>query len=157
MGEGASIRPLFDPFSVLAGTLGIGDEWNTVLDPLGIHKKFDPLGFFGDDKPAELNSRGDAFSKADQKGLDNIKDPMAKVTAKMNWLTAGGSPKPIDPAVEFAKQAAMKPITDKAAAGAGIAGLFGLGKQLGGLNPSSPMAPGVAYSVPPLPKIPGVG
>jgi hypothetical protein len=66
-----------------------------------------------------------------------------------NWLTAGGPPKPLDPSLEFGKQQNNAGVEARAAAGQGMAGLFGFGKTIGSM---SPMAPGVPYSVAPAPK-----
>lgn len=129
-----------------------------------------------------VNSRGDVLTKslADRMILDsggettqisNTRrvavggDPSKRAEMLLNWLTAGGAPKQVDPSEIFAKAQAMAPVTAKAGAGMGIGGLFGMGTLIGDLTPKpieslkplnkSPMQPGVPYSVPPLIKPPG--
>jgi hypothetical protein len=71
-----------------------------------------------------------------------------------NWLTSGGPPKPVDPTDLFSQATATQGVREKASAGMGIGGLFGFTKYLGSMF--SPMSKGVPYSVPPLPKLPGM-
>lgn len=82
----------------------------------------------------------------------------------LNWLTAGGAPKPTDPGQIFAEQQANAPAAQAAARGAGFGGLFGTGSMIGELAPApeaikplnlSPLQPGVPYSVPAVPKVGG--
>lgn len=88
----------------------------------------------------------------------------------LNWLTAGGAPKPVDPGSIFTQAQATAPAQQAAAKGQGIGGLFGTGSMIGELAPpvqpiqplqgiksmnTSPLQPGVPYSVPALPKVGG--
>jgi len=79
--------------------------------------------------------------------------PEQRAIDMRNWLTAGGPPKPIDPSQIFMQDQIISPVLAKSAAGAGINGLFGIGKTIGDLQPLnlSPMQPGVPYSALPLP------
>jgi len=128
---------------------------------------WDPASWF-DNAPALTNSRGDALSGADATALSGgdwfnkitgQKSSLAGLTPEQkaidmrNWLTAGGPPKPIDPSQIFMQDQIISPVLAKSAAGAGINGLFGIGKSIGDLQPLnlSPMQPGVPYSALPLP------
>jgi len=42
-------RALVDPLSGLSRTVGLGKEWDKVVDPLGIHNTYDPAGLFEKD------------------------------------------------------------------------------------------------------------
>lgn len=98
--------------------------------------------------------------------------PSTVVAAHMflNWLTAGSAPKTTDPGQIFTDQQATGPAAQDAARGQGFGGLFGTGsiigeiappvqpiKPLQGLKPlnTSPLQPGVPYSVPAVPKVGG--
>jgi hypothetical protein len=78
-----------------------------------------------------------------------------------NWMY-GIKPKPIDPSEAIARESAVGGLKSRAAAGTGMTGLFGFAKYIGDSAPkleaiqpldAGPMAPGVPYSVPPLPKL----
>lgn len=107
-------------------------------------------------------------------GLDNVQSFRANSAAGaqmfLNWLTAGGAPKPVDPGSIFTQAQATAPAQQAAAKGQGIGGLFGTGSMIGELAPpvqpiqplqgiksmnTSPLQPGVPYSVPALPKVGG--
>lgn len=127
--------------------------------------------------PQTVNSRGETLSSA--VGVDakynvsidpHTKDPVGMSNLLLNWLTGGGPPKKIDPGETFANAEKLSGVTAKAAAGQGIAGLFGAGLVIGDLvpkplqlspggkggeNSASPMQTGVPYSVPPLVKLGG--
>lgn len=110
----------------------------------------------------KVNYRGDTWP---QLGDNPLKGYDALTAAHMffNWLT-GGKPTKIDPSVIFKDTQAFAPVENRAAAGRGINGLFGIGNLIGDIAPiepikplnQSPMQPGVPYSVPPIPK-PGGG
>lgn len=122
--------------------------------------------------PPTVNSRGDTLSNKDsstvtgfQSNLMGFNGPQLNLTPAQrgemlyNWLTAGGAPKPLDPSKTFKEAQDFAPTKEKAAAGAGIGGMFGAGLLVGDLvpktkdlNPASPMQPGVPYSVPPMAK-----
>jgi hypothetical protein len=120
-----------------------------------------------------VNQRGDKLSSADRESLAGSYTPGvgnrmvgAKITpgkfdpetaAKMfqNWLTGGGLPTKVDPSKIFSEATLMHGVNEKAAAGQGIAGLFGFGNMIGDLNTKAPMQAGVPYSVPPVPKLIG--
>jgi len=135
---------------------------------------------------AELtNSRGDTLGQGDKDALfardmsspgsgatnlgnhkqaPGIADPVRRSELLMNWLTAGGPPKAIDPSKIFGDAQAMAGVNEKASVGAGINGLFGIGNVIGDLSPKlqsikplnlSPMQPNVAYGAVPVPKIGG--
>lgn len=78
-----------------------------------------------------------------------------------NWMY-GIKPKAIDPTEAISRESAVGGVKSKAAAGTGMTGLFGFAKYIGDSAPklepiqpldAGPMAPGVPYSVPPLPKL----
>ena len=83
-----------------------------------------------------------------------------------NWMY-GIQPKAVDPTRAIAEAAKTAPGMEKWAVGGGQGGLFGFGKYAGndtsqveemkGLESlgNSPMAPGVPYKVPPIPKLGG--
>lgn len=88
----------------------------------------------------------------------------------LNWLTAGGAPKPTDPGQIFTDAQNNAPAAQAASRGAGFGGLFGTGSMIGELAPApeavkplqglkplnlSPLQPGVPYSVPAIPKVGG--
>lgn len=127
---------------------------------------------------AELvNSRGDKLGTADKAGLfgtpttgghgggpsrpylgPGITDPVRRSELLMNWLTAGGPPKPLDPSKIFSDAQSSFGAQQKASAGSGINGLFGVGNFIGDLTPKaikpinqSPMQPGVPYGALPVP------
>lgn len=125
-----------------------------------------------------VNSAGSSLSDYDRvalgkrTGMEEIagvpssfgltQDQQAKMF--LNWLTAGGAPKPTDPGQIFAEQQANAPAAQAAARGAGFGGLFGTGSMIGELAPApeaikplnlSPLQPGVPYSVPAVPKVGG--
>lgn len=124
-----------------------------------------------------VNYRGDTLSDADyQMVTGRIRDSpfsssrgdayslQARASLFANWLT-GGKPPPIDPSISLARSAALSGVYQRAGAGRGVSGLFGLGKILGSpapgvipADPGSPMQSGVPYSVPPIPGLfkPGV-
>jgi len=78
-----------------------------------------------------------------------------------NWMY-GIKPKAIDPTEAISRESAVGGVKSRAAAGTGMTGLFGFAKYIGDSAPklesiqpldAGPMAPGVPYSVPPLPKL----
>lgn len=75
-----------------------------------------------------------------------------------NWLF-GLRPKAVDPSEVISRESGLGGLRERAAAGSGISGTFGAGNfeglpDLPGLGSlSAPMAKGVPYSVPPLPKL----
>lgn len=113
-----------------------------------------------------VNYRGDVQSESDYNYLGTLRgsDPLRAASLFANWLT-GGKPPPIDPSISLARSAALSGVYQRAGAGRGVSGLFGLGKILGSpapgvipADPGSPMQSGVPYSVPPIPGLfkPGV-
>lgn len=134
---------------------------------------------------AELvNSRGDTLSGADRAAVfgspghsggsstgpygglspssrsqkPGITDPVRRSELLMNWLTAGGPPKPLDVTKIFSDAQNNAGVQQKASAGSGINGLFGIGNLIGDLSPKpikpinqSPMQPGVPYGAQPVP------
>lgn len=128
--------------------------------------------------PGIMNSQGSSLSDADTqrlygyggspvRGTYGPKNDPSKIALMLtNWLTAGGSPKPIDPSQVFANDEKLAKIREKAATGQGINSLFGIGEPLGTMQAikplepikpinQSPMQPGVPYSVPPVTPIVG--
>jgi hypothetical protein len=95
--------------------------------------------------PDTVNARGDVLSDAEKDMLSGM-PPEVRARIFSNWLTAGGAPKPVDPGVTLARSAALSGAYQKAGAGRGIGGFFGLGKI-------SPMMSGVPYSMPPVPNL----
>lgn len=119
------------------------------------------------DPPNPVNSRGDTLTQTQRNALlghfkatgdrDSSEansflalSPTQVSEMLNNWMTAGGPPKPLDPSKIFGDQQAMAGVEAKAAAGQGVAGLFGFGKTIGSM---APMTSGVPYSVGPAPKI----
>lgn len=112
-----------------------------------------------------VNARGDKLGNITQ--FKDV-DPVRAMALLNNWLTAGGAPKPIDPVDIFGPAQAMSGVEARASAGRGVAGLFGFGKLIGELSPTSggpavpgqaPLAPGVPYGAKPIPRLspPGGG
>lgn len=109
--------------------------------------------------PPELtNARGDTLSDSDKITLGRM-TPQQRSAATLNWLSAGGPPKPIDPSQIFAEDRVLAPVLRRSAAGQGINGLFGVGNLIGEIQPLqpikplnlSPLQPGVPYSALPVP------
>ena len=99
--------------------------------------------------PDELHRKGSKLSP------DRVQEMLS------NWMF-GIKPKPIDPSEAFTRESSLSGVRQRGAAGAGMGGLFGFGKystdtgaKLEPIQPldAGPMAPGVPYSVPPLPKL----
>lgn len=95
-------------------------------------------------------------------GAGNLEgaDPVKLNVLLTNWLTAGGMPKPLDPADLFGQAQGVAPVEARAAAGRGIAGLFGFGASIGRMQPQlmggatqAPMAPNVPYAAKPIPSL----
>lgn len=137
------------------------DTLNDATDALGITSK-----------PKRVNARGDAYPGLSTGSLfGDVKlqtmDPVRAMTLVTNWLTAGGAPKPIDPVDIFGPAQAISGIEAKAAAGRGVAGLFGFGKLIGEYatpqiqSPATPgqapLAPGVPYGAKPIPRFDSPG
>lgn len=140
-------------------------------------------GPFGDHP--QVNAAGSTLSQEDQRSIgqgtgDPVYDsaghtsygkgPVEQARIFLNWLTAGGAPKPTDPGAIFTQSQATAPAAQDAARGQGFGGLFGTGSIIGeiappvqpiqplqGLKPlnTSPLQPGVPYSVPAVPKVGG--
>lgn len=132
------------------------------------------MGLFS--SPPVVNSRGDELSDADKDALYGKKvpagfrkggpDPAKRAEMLLNWMTAGGPPKKMDPGTIFKESQDTSGVRAKASAGQGINGLFGIGNMIGEMSPKiepikplkmiepmnqSPMQPGVPYSVAPVP------
>lgn len=170
----------------LKGSLSgdFGDGFFKVTDPLDISSKYDPAGLRDKGVPT-VNAAGSALSDDDKRllaagtsssdpfalraGIKNM-DPARQAKMFLNWLTAGGAPKPTDPGQIFTDAQNNAPAAQAAARGAGVGGLFGTGSMIGELAPApepikpiqglkplnfSPLQPGVPYSVPALPKVGG--
>ena len=131
------------------------------------------MGFLGigdDDPPPLINARGDKLSEGEVRALLQKKispqdlessnksflyslihlGPQQVAEMLSNWMTAGAPPKPLDVGKIFGEQQALVGVEARAAAGRGIAGLFGFGKKIG---EAAPMAPNVPYSATPAPKV----
>jgi hypothetical protein len=126
--------------------------------------------------PNVVNSRGEVFTDEMRDYLygkrDYAADPAGSVRTGglppdrareilSNWMF-GVRPKAVDPMEAITRASALSGVHERAAAGTGQAGLFGFGSYEGSLPslPSidmGPMAKGVPYSIPPLPKIKSVG
>lgn len=123
--------------------------------------------------PDTVNAQGSVLTRSDRNilygeqeaygGYLHGMDPTKRAQFLLNWLTAGGPPKPLDPGQTFADAQAAAPMEAIAAKGRGFGGLFGTGSMIGDIAPIqplkplnlSPLQPGVPYSVPALPKVGG--
>lgn len=134
------------------------------------------LGLFS--TPPQINSQGSVLSDEDKDSLygkqgfvpgdehrKSTLSPTKQAEMLLNWLTAGGPPKKVDPSATFKESQDTAGIRSKASAGQGINGLFGIGNLIGDLTPKvegikpikmiepinqSPMQPGVPYSAIPV-------
>jgi len=131
------------------------------------------MGLFS--QPPQVNSQGSTLSDEDRKFFEKsfmgpsqdkfIADPTKRAEMMLNWLTAGGPPKRIDPSQIFKESQDTAGVRAKASAGQGINSLFGIGNLIGDLTPKvegikpikmiepinqSPMQPGVPYSAIPV-------
>lgn len=109
-------------------------------------------------KPNTVNAQGSQMSVFDSIRVGLIPENK-RGDFLLNWLSAGGPPKPLDPGQVFADAQAAAPMEAAAAKGRGFGGLFGTGSMIGELAPitplKSPLQPGVPYSVPAIPKLGG--
>lgn len=169
----------------LKGSLGndFGDGFFKITDPLDLSSKYDPAGLRDKGGPPTVNAAGSSLDPRQlfeaaggsvpdiyHAGSGKQADPQKQAKLFLNWLTAGGAPKPTDPGQIFTEQQANAPAAQAASRGAGFGGLFGTGSMIGEIAPApeaikplqglkplnlSPLQPGVPYSVPALPKVGG--
>jgi len=114
-----------------------------------------------------VNQQGSTLSDADHDTLYGIDgpggvkvgglrntDPTKFATMLNNWLTSG-KPKPVNPGETFKQAQDVYGLHEKASAGAGIGGLFGLGLMIGDLSPKVPtLTPNVpSYGMKPVPGV----
>ncbi len=119
--------------------------------------------------PQTVNYKGEVLTEEMQNYLFGEEDfvPGSRKGSKLspdraqeilqNWLY-GLRPKPIDPSEAIGRASALRGGSERVAAGSGMGGLFGFGKYIGEIPKmqplgTGPLAPGVPYAVPPLPRL----
>jgi hypothetical protein len=119
--------------------------------------------------PSVVNYKGEVLTDQMREYLFGRKNILGEEETKLmapdrareifsNWMF-GLRPQPVDPAEGLARESGVSRVRERASAGMGVGGLFGIGSDVGDLPtlPSLDMGPmhkGVPYEVPPLPKMP---